>query len=406
MKSLRELYKIGRGPSSSHTIGPQFVAKYVLQRYGKQRYAAELFGSLALTGKGHGTDRILKRVLGEETQIVFNTEKKDLPHPNTLKIYAVHDQTGDKTQLVEAQSVGGGSVIINGERYPNSPEIYPQKNFTEIKQFVLRNDATLFEYVRRYEPDVYTHLAAVWAAMKHSVEKGLSQEGVLPGGLHLDRKAKILAEEQTKFETSIMREHRKLSAYSFAVAEQNADNGTVVTAPTCGAAGILPAVLYYMWKDHNAPEEDILNALATAGVVGNVVKSNASISGAECGCQAEIGTACSMAAAALACMFSLDVEGIECAAEIALEHNLGLTCDPVLGLVQIPCIERNAAATIKAMNAVVLAKSLKNKRKISFDDVVAVMYKTGKDMNTCYRETSTGGLAALYTEKSDQGRAF
>ena len=199
-----------------------------------------------------------------------------------------------------------------------------------------------------------------------------------------------------------MRENRKLASYAFAVAEENADNGIIVTAPTCGAAGILPAVLYYMYHDNNVPEEEILNALAAAGVVGNVVKQNASISGAECGCQAEVGVACSMAAAALSSIFCLDSDGVECSAEIALEHNLGLTCDPVLGLVQIPCIERNAVAAIEAVNAVTLSKSLKNKRKISFDNVVKVMYETGKDMNTRYRETSTGGLASLYGSDADK----
>lgn len=402
MKSLKELYKIGRGPSSSHTIGPQFIAKYTLEHYGKRRYAVELFGSLALTGTGHGTDRILKRVLGEETQIIFNTKQKNLPHPNSLKIYLLDEITGNRTEIVDAQSIGGGSVVINQKRYPDSPEIYPQKNFAEIKRFISEKNLTLAQYVKFYEEDIYTHLECVWNAMKHSVEKGLAEDGVLPGKLHLERKAKALAFSETKFETAIMRENRKLSAYSFAVAEQNAANGTIVTAPTCGAAGILPAVLYYMYKDHNVPKEDILDALAVAGIVGNVVKQNASISGAECGCQAEVGTACSMAAASLASVFSLDTDAVECAAEIALEHNLGLTCDPVFGLVQIPCIERNAVAAIKAVNAVVLAKSLTNKRKISFDDVVAVMYKTGKDMNTRYRETSTGGLAALYTDDSDR----
>lgn len=394
MKSLYELYKIGRGPSSSHTIGPERVAHYALKTRGAGDYTAILYGSLALTGKGHGTDRVLKEVLGAGTEIIFDTEKKDLPHPNTLALYK--KENGENVFVCEAESVGGGSVIIDGAPYPETPEVYPQKNFAEIRAFLDQHRFSLAEYVKFYEPEIFSHLKTVWRAMKESVERGLKKSGALPGALRLARKAKTLYSAEAKFETAVMRENRKLASYAFAAAEENADNGVIVTAPTCGAAGILPAVLYYMYKDYNVPESEILCALAAAGVIGNVVKQNASISGAECGCQAEVGVACSMAAAALSSIFCLDSDGVECSAEIALEHNLGLTCDPVLGLVQIPCIERNAVAAIEAVNAVTLAKSLKNKRKISFDDVVKVMYETGKDMNNRYRETSTGGLASLY----------
>ena len=252
-----------------------------------------------------------------------------------------------------------------------------------------------------YEPSVYAYFQNVWQAMKNSVERGLRKSGVLPGGLHLERKAKYLHTAEAKYETSFMRDNRKLSAYSFAVAEENADNGIIVTAPTCGSAGILPAVLYYLWKDYNVTKNDIYDALAVAGIVGNIVKQNASISGAECGCQAEVGVACSMAAAALSSVFCPDINVVECAAEIALEHHLGLTCDPVMGLVQIPCIERNAMAAIEAVSAFTLAISLKNKRKISFDEIVEVMYRTGKDINGKYRETSTGGLAELYLSRGN-----
>lgn len=407
MKSLKELYKIGRGPSSSHTIGPQIVAEYALQTYGTGKYAVELFGSLALTGKGHGTDRVLKQVLGADTEIIFNTAEKNLPHPNTLKIYkfSSFDAKGKSDLVITAQSVGGGSVVINGKNYPETPEVYPQKNFEEIKKFIAARNMSLVEYVMFYEPDAFLYFKKVWAAMKDSVDRGIAKSGVLPGGLRLERKAKTLDTAESKFETAVMRENRKISAYSFAVAEENADNGVVVTAPTCGSAGILPAVLYYMWKDCNVSEHEIAEAIAVAGVIGNVVKANASISGAECGCQAEVGVACSMAAAALSSIFDLDEDGVECSAEIALEHNLGLTCDPALGLVQIPCIERNAVAAIEAVNAVALSKSLKNKRKISFDDVVKVMYETGRDMNKRYRETSTGGLASLYVAKKEDDTA-
>ncbi len=395
MKSLKELYKIGKGPSSSHTIGPQIIAEQTLREWGARHYSVELYGSLALTGSGHGTDRVLREVLGEDTEIIFNKTMTDLPHPNYLKIYYIDDD-GARRECVSAMSVGGGSVVINGRELSDSSEVYPEQNFAEIMSFITERGLTLPEYVLYYEPEIYSHLELVWDTMRACVERGLSRSGVLGGGLELEKKARALYEENTKFEPSLMHENRRVSAYALAVAEENADNGVVVTAPTCGAAGILPAVLYYMSRDLGVGKSEILDALATAGVIGNVVKQNASISGAECGCQAEVGVACSMAAAALAQIYALDAAGIECAAEIALEHNLGLTCDPVLGLVQIPCIERNAMASIKAFNAVMLARSLESKHKVSFDQIVEVMYRTGKDMNSGYRETSTGGLAKIY----------
>lgn len=396
MRSLRELYKIGRGPSSSHTIGPQVIAEQVLERYGRRRYTVRLYGSLALTGRGHGTDRVLRQVLGEETEIIFDTSDRALPHPNYMEIY----EPGADEPLIKAVSVGGGSVLINGEAPRRSPDTYPEKNFAQISGFTEARGISLVDYVEHYEPDIFEYLGTVWDAMAQSVERGLSRGGVLGGGLGLERKAKLLYTENTKLEPSLMHENRRVSAYALAVAEENADNGVVVTAPTCGSAGILPAVLYYMHKDRGVEREEIVRALAVAGVIGNVVKHNASISGAECGCQAEVGVACSMAAAALAQIYELGTSVIECSAEIALEHNLGLTCDPVLGLVQIPCIERNAMASIKAFNAVMLAKSLASKHKVSFDEIVEVMYRTGKDMSSGYRETSTGGLAKIYGRKA------
>ena len=394
MKSLKELYKSGRGPSSSHTIGPQLIAEKVLEKHGKRRYAVTLYGSLALTGKGHGTDRVIKRVLGDETEILFDEKEKNIRHPNEMKIYAVSGT--DKILLATAKSVGGGAVVINGKAYPDGKDVYKEKNFSEIKKDVESSGGDLVGYVRRNESDVFTHLGEMWDEMKESVEAGLKKDGELNGRLNLERKAKSLYEKESIFENAITRENRILSAYALAVAEENADNGVVVTAPTCGSAGVLPAILYYMYKENNVGKEKIINAMAVAGVIGNTVKQNASISGAECGCQAEIGVACAMAAAALAYLYNLDTETIECAAEIALEHNLGLTCDPVMGYVQIPCIERNAMAANKAVNAVTLAKYLEEKHKIAFDDIVKVMYETGKDMNKNYKETSLGGLASLY----------
>ena len=394
MKSLKELYKAGRGPSSSHTIGPQLITEKILEKYGKRSYSVTLYGSLALTGRGHGTDRVLKHVLGEETEILFDEKERNLRHPNEMKIYAVVG--GERELLATAQSVGGGVIIINGKIYPDGADVYKERNFTEIKEELNENGGDIVSYVERNEKAVFSYLREMWQIMKESVTSGLAKTGVLNGRLGLARKAKSLYEQESLFENAITRENRILSAYALAVAEENADNGVVVTAPTCGSAGVLPSILYYMYKENNVCEEKIIKAMAVAGVLGNVVKHNASISGAECGCQAEIGVACAMSAAALAYLYELDDETVECAAEIALEHNLGLTCDPVMGYVQIPCIERNAMAANKAVNAVTLAKYSKDKHKIAFDDIVKVMYETGKDMNKNYKETSLGGLAALY----------
>lgn len=398
MKSLRELYRVGRGPSSSHTIAPGRIAAYALAKYGHVPYRVRLFGSLALTGRGHGTDRVIREVLGDRTEIIFDTERQDLPHPNYMEIYEV---TGDGERLLfTAVSPGGGAILIDGQDPDVSGgEVYPEQNFSEVRKSLIDLGITLPEYVRLREPGICSYLLDIWNAMRESVERGLTRDGVLPGGLSLERKAHSLISENSKYEPSLMHESRRLSAYALAVAEENADNGIVVTAPTCGSAGILPAVLYYMYRDYGVREGEILDALAVAGVIGNTVKQNASISGAECGCQAEVGVACSMAAAALAQIYGLDTEVIECAAEIALEHNLGLTCDPVCGLVQIPCIERNAMASIKAMSAVMLARSLAKKQKVSFDSIVEVMYRTGLDMSSDYRETSAGGLAKFYTAR-------
>ena len=394
MQSLKELYKIGRGPSSSHTIGPEKIANFIKEKYGDKRLEIELYGSLALTGKGHGTDRVLKEILGKDTKIIFNTTKTDLPHPNTLDVY-VYD--GDMLLTkIRALSVGGGTVKIEGVEYKEPPIVYKHSTFSEIANYCRQNGIKISDYAFETEPYIYKYLENVFKIMVKSIEDGLNASGVLHGGLNLNRKAKSLNSFNSLNETSSMLENRKISSYSLAVAEQNADNKEIVTAPTCGASGVLPGVLYYLYKDCNAPLDKIIRGLATAGIIGNLVKTNASISGAECGCQAEIGTACAMTAGAMAEVYDLTIDQIECASEIALEHNLGLTCDPVCGLVQIPCIERNAMASIKAVSAFNLAKYLTEHRKISFDDIVKVMYETGKDLKHNYRETSTGGLAKYY----------
>ena len=399
MKSIRDIYKIGKGPSSSHTMGPERAARIFLQEHpDAEAYRVLLYGSLSKTGLGHGTDRVLREVLGEDrTEIVFVKEDPaDIKHPNTLDFFATVG--GAEVGPMRVQSVGGGDIVIEGrEAALDEDEVYPENSFAEIAQFCKWRGLRLWEYVELSEgPEIWTYLAKVWKTMRWAIADGLSTTGILPGGLNLERKAKILYEQVSKNQLLQVRETRTICAYAFAVSEQNADNGTIVTAPTCGSCGIVPAVLRYMQEYHGYSDEQILHALATAGIIGNLIKRNASISGAECGCQAEVGAACSMAAAALAELNDMSIEQIEYAAEIALEHHLGLTCDPICGLVQIPCIERNAVAAMRAMNALNLAWFLYGTRNISFDMVVKTMYQTGINIAHAFRETSEGGLARLY----------
>ena len=393
MESIKQLYRIGKGPSSSHTIGPERIANFIKNKYPNCNFKVTLFGSLALTGKGHGTDKVLKEVLGENTEIIFDI-KTEQPHPNTL-IIEVFDN--DKTiDTIIGTSVGGGKVLINNEVLDATQEVYNLSTFKDIKEYVVSKNMRLYDYVFEREPDIKDYLLTIWKTMLSSAEDGLKAEGVLPGGLNLKRKAGYLFKKRYGNDPELVRQNRLLCAYALAVAEQNADNKTIVTGPTCGAAGVLSGTLCFLYKEYGYDEESIIKALATASIIGNLAKTNASISGAECGCQAEIGVACAMAAAAIAEIYNFDIDSIECAAEIAIEHNLGLTCDPVNGLVQIPCIERNALATIKAFGAVTLAKSLASIRQISFDDILETMYETGKDLHYKYRETSIGGLAKYY----------
>lgn len=396
MQSLRKLYKIGIGPSSSHTMGPQYAAEYVNDKYPDATFVKViLYGSLALTGEGHGTHTALSSTLKAPNEIVFNTEETDLPHPNTLDFIIYK---GDEIiDTVRAMSIGGGEIRIEGQPSVTAPEVYPQKNFEEIKDYCLMHHMRLSDYAAKYEgEDIFPFLKTIWDRMKLTVREGLSQEGILPGGLEVERKAKYLYAQRHMDETPETRENRLVCSYAFAASEQNAGGGMITTAPTCGASGVLPAVLYYMQEKKGFTDFEIAKALATAGIIGNVVKQNASISGAEAGCQAEIGTACCMAAAALAELHFMDLDQIEYAAENAMEHYLGLTCDPVCGLVQIPCIERNAVAAMRAINALSLANFLTSTRKVKFDTVVDTMYQTGKDLMHKYRETSEGGLALHY----------
>ena len=397
MKSIKSVYKIGNGPSSSHTVGPYHAAQIFGERFpDADHFRVTLFGSLAFTGEGHGTGKaIVSGLPGAE--VIFNLEidEKDLPHPNTMLFEAFQD--GKLIGSNRIFSIGGGSIRIEGEESDEDIELYPQKNFSEILNICRERGLNLAQFIYRYEdPSLRDYLKKVWNAMQDSIQRGLQAEGILPGGLGVARKAKILYEKRCYNENADVTMNRLIAAYAYAVSEENADEHIVVTAPTCGSCGVLPSVLYHMNHDRGFPEEEILDALAVAGIIGNVIRTNASISGAECGCQAEIGSACSMTAAALASLYGLNIDQIEYAAEIAMEHNLGPTCDPVKGLVQIPCIERNAVAAMRAISSVNLSRFLFSTRKISFDEVVATMYQTGKDMDEKYRETSHGGLAQIY----------
>lgn len=397
MCSIRELYKIGRGPSSSHTIGPEKACIYMKEKYPTaDRFAVTLFGSLAYTAEGHDTTAIVRETLAPTaTDIVRDTDTEDMRHPNTMELTAYADGTVLGTERV--YSVGGGQIEIEGISLDENSDVYPLHSFTQIADYCEEHGLRLWQYVEQTEGvELREYLLTVWETMKACITEGLRQEGTLPGRLQVQRKAKHLYSQNHIDETRETRENRLVCAYAFAVSEQNAAGGRIVTAPTCGASGVLPAVLYYEQQKHGFTDAEICHALATAGIIGNLVKTNASISGAECGCQAEIGTACSMAAAALGELFGMQIGQIEYAAEIALEHHLGLTCDPIYGLVQIPCIERNAVAAMRAINAVSLANFLTNSRKISFDLVVQTMYETGRDLSHRYRETSEGGLAKLY----------
>ncbi|MBQ8407006.1 MAG: L-serine ammonia-lyase [Clostridia bacterium] len=396
MQSLTQLYIIGKGPSSSHTIGPERACKQFLKENpSADSFKAVLFGSLAKTGAGHGTQEVIKSAFFGNVTVEVNTEAHCSVHPNTMELFAY--EKGKEIAFARVYSVGGGAIRIEGKRYEEEKEVYPISTFSEIRAYCEEREMRLSDYAFECEgKDLYDYLAEVWIAMKNAIKAGVSAKGILPGGLGVERKANVLLTKRHIDERLETRENRLVCAYAFAVSEENAGGGTIVTAPTCGACGVLPAVLKYSQERRGYSDEDIVNALATAGLIGNLIKTNASISGAECGCQAEIGSACSMASAALAQLQGLSLGKVEYAAEVAMEHHLGLTCDPICGLVQIPCIERNAVAAMRSINAASLAYFLSDSRKISFDLVVKTMYETGKDLAKSYRETAEGGLAKLY----------
>ena len=398
MKSVKNIFKIGIGPSSSHTMGPAFAAeRFLLEHADAEKVVVTLYGSLSKTGKGHGTDRAILDTLSPiPTEVIFNNDDSlALEHPNTLnfKGYIKGELVADMTFL----SIGGGEIRLAGEESGESGEVYEEESFTEIAEICKHRNIRLSDYVFEHEDESFkTFLLDVWRTMQNAIREGLTHTGELPGGLGVNRKAQRLYNQRHIDESPQTRENRLVCSYAFAVSEQNADCGLIVTAPTCGSCGVLPAVLCYMQEKNGFSDKDVVRALAVAGLIGQIVATNASVSGAECGCQAEIGTACSMAAAALAELFGMGRDQIEYAAEISLEHHLGLTCDPVCGLVQIPCIERNAVAAMRAINSLSLANFLSDSRKISFDLVVETMYQTGIDLLHHYRETSEGGLAKLY----------
>ena len=401
MKSIRDIYKIGKGPSSSHTMGPERAAKLFRSQHPEaDAFQVILYGSLSKTGVGHGTDRVLLDVLAPiSTEITFSSEVLPNAHPNTMDFIAL--QNGQQTGSLRVESVGGGDIRIAGEKSVAGEEVYIEHSFAEIKDFCKwRYIDKLSDYVELNEgPEIWDFLMEVWQTMKNSIEEGLAVEGILPGGLNVRRRAKELHETTLLIREPALEEFQKIASYAYAVAEQNASNGTIVTAPTCGACGVLPAVLKYAQNTKGYTDQQICRGLAAAAIIGNLTKSNASISGAECGCQAEIGTACSMAAAALAELYMQNLDQVEYAAEVAMEHHLGLTCDPICGLVQIPCIERNAVAAMRAMNACNMSYFLTGSRNISYDMVCRAMKETGIHLDHRFRETSEGGLAKLYNRK-------
>ena len=404
MKSIKDIYKIGKGPSSSHTMGPGFAAKIFKDEHpDADSFRAVLYGSLAKTGIGHGTDRVLIDTFAP-TPVEVEISSKDpekLKHPNTLDLVAV--KGGKEVARQRFISIGGGDIVIEGrdeEKNPAADDVYIENSFAEIRQFCSFRYIDLVQYIELNEgAEIWDFLKTVWEAMKNEIGEGLSKTGDLPGPLHVHRKAKFLLEQVPQNKHAELVESQLVCSYAYACSEQNADNGTVVTAPTCGSCGVLPAVLYYLQHKRNLSDDQIIRCLGVAGLFGELAKRNASVSGAECGCQAEVGVACSMAAAAAGQAFGYNIDQIEYAAEVALEHHLGLTCDPICGLVQIPCIERNAVAAMRALNAANIAFFLTGTRNISYDMVLKSMYYTGLDMNQRYRETSEGGLAKAYSRR-------
>jgi len=397
MESLRHLFRIGIGPSSSHTMGPQSAAKMYVKRHpDATKFDVVLYGSLAATGKGHMTDVAILRVLEEQGSAVIHWEPQTrLPfHPNAMR-FAVREADGSLNDEWVVYSIGGGALSEGPNDVVEHKRVYPLTTMDEIIHWCNETGCSLWEYVERNEsPEIWDYLAKVWQVMCESVERGINHEGVLPGPLGLQRKAPVYYTKAKGYKANLQ-SSGLVYAYALAVSEENASGGVIATAPTCGSCGVLPAVLYHLGHNHAFSDERILHALATAGLIGNLAKHNASISGADVGCQGEVGVASAMAAAAACQLFGGSVNQIEYAAEMGLEHHLGMTCDPVCGLVQIPCIERNAFAAARALDANFYASLSDGRHRVSFDRVLRVMKQTGHDLPSLYKETSEGGLAKL-----------
>lgn len=397
MQSLTELYKIGMGPSSSHTMGPRKAAEeFFKENPSAAGYRVVLYGSLAATGRGHLTDFAIKEAFYPRPVTIAWEPSVFLPlHPNALRLQAL-DNSGHVLAERVVYSVGGGEIRDEKTFSVRPPSIYPHRSMAEILKYTAQKRMLLWEYVEEYEgPQIWDFLSTVWKTMQQTMQKGLDRRGVLPGSLHLERKARrylYSAEHSPQY----LRRMNKLFAYALACAEENAAGGQVVTAPTCGSCGVVPAVCRMIEEIYQFDDITIIHALATAGLFGNLAKTNASISGAEVGCQGEIGVACAMASAAACQLEGGDNRRIAYAAEMGLEHHLGLTCDPVDGLVQIPCIERNAMAASRALDCATYALMSDGEHRVSYDDVLATMMQTGLDMNKDYRETARGGLARFF----------
>jgi L-serine dehydratase len=395
MESIKSIYRIGYGPSSSHTLGPAKAAKSFIARYPDgASYSVTLYGSLAATGKGHLTDVTLEGVFaGRRLEILWEPELFLPRHPNALKFSAM-DAGGSVLGEWTAYSTGGGTIVDDTDQ-KETECVYPHRNMNEILAYCESKGISLWQYVEDHEgAEIWDYLREVWKTMEDAIRRGLKNDGVLPGGLNLQRKAFTYITRAKQYR-SAFKKRATLFAYALAVSEENAAGGMIVTAPTCGSAGVIPAVMKYMKVNYKFDDQQILKALATAGLIGMIIKHNASVSGAEVGCQGEIGAACSMASGGATQLFGGTNYQIEYSAEMGLEHHLGLTCDPVAGLVQIPCIERNAMAASRALAHNTYATISDGRHRISLDDVIKVMKQTGKDLPCLYRETSTGGLALI-----------
>ena len=398
MESIKQIYRIGHGPSSSHTMGPMRAAQMFLEKHPEAAsFEVTLYGSLAATGKGHMTDEAILNVLRPVAPTTIHWEPKVfLPfHPNGM-LFEAFDTEGKKLDSWTIYSIGGGTLANETCNEQTTNEVYKMHYIRDILKWCEDTGYSYWEYVEQCEgKEIWDYLAEVWEVMQEAVRRGLESEGILPGGLGIRRKASDYMIRARGYGSSI-KSRGMVYAYALAVSEENACGGKIVTAPTCGSCGVMPAVLYHLKETREFRDSRILRALATAGLFGNVVRTNASVSGAEVGCQGEVGVACAMAAAAASQLFGGTAAQVEYAAEMGLEHHLGLTCDPVCGLVQIPCIERNAFAAARALDANTFSNFSDGRHRVSFDQVVEVMQQTGNDLPSLYKETSEGGLAKKY----------